>query len=170
MAVTLGTGKFSYEVVEDWAKLPDGWTLRDAAAVAVDSKDRVYVFNRSEHPMMVFDREGKFIRSWGEGVFRNAHGIHIGPDQTLYCTDDGDHTVRKCTLEGKVLLEIGIPASLRPTWAAAFPSLHAHCVVAARRIYIADGYGNARVLKVLARRQVAASWANPAPQPVQHPP
>src|SRR6185436_6623640 len=108
MAVTLGTGEFRYEVLEDWAKLPTGWTLRDAAAVAVDSKDRVYVFNRSEHPMMVFDRDGNFLRSWGEGVFRNAHGIHIGPDQTLYCTDDGDHTVRKCTLVGRFLLEIGI--------------------------------------------------------------
>ena len=69
MATTLGSGNFKYEVIEDWAHLPDGWSFRDVAAVAVDHKDRVYVFNRGEHPMMVFDRDGKFLKSWGEWVF-----------------------------------------------------------------------------------------------------
>ena len=104
MSVILGSGEHRYRVVENWAKLPDGWEFRDVAAVAVDSKDRVYVFNRGRHPMMVFDREGNFLRSWGEGLFGRAHGIHIDSDDTLYCTDDGDHTVRKCTTDGKVLL------------------------------------------------------------------
>ena len=60
-AVVLGSGAHRYRVVENWAKLPEGWEFKDAAAVAVDSKDRVYVFNRGEHPMIVFDREGNFI-------------------------------------------------------------------------------------------------------------
>ena len=111
MPVILGTGQYRYEVADNWAKLPDGWEFLDVAAVAVDSKDNVYVFNRGKHPMIVFDRAGKFLRSWGEGLFHRAHGVHIGPDEALYCTDDGDHTVRKCTLEGKVLLQIGIPGA-----------------------------------------------------------
>src|SRR4029077_11853295 len=49
MSVILGSGEHRYRVVENWAKLPDGWEFRDVAAVAVDSKDRVYVFNRGEH-------------------------------------------------------------------------------------------------------------------------
>ena len=106
MSLILGSGEYQYRVVEDWAQLPDGWEFRDVAGVAVDSHDNVYVFNRGEHPMMVFDREGNFLRSWGEGIFHRAHGLHVGPDDALYCTDDGDHTVRKCTLNGKVLLEI----------------------------------------------------------------
>ncbi len=114
MATILGSGKYRYEVIEDWAKIPDGWSFTDVGAVAVDSKDRVYVFNRGEHPMMVFDRDGKFLRSWGEGVFHRAHGLHIGADESLYCTDDGDHSVRKCTLDGKVLLTIGIPGKPAP--------------------------------------------------------
>ena len=109
MTTLLGDGRFKYEVKADWGKLPDGWELKDVAAVAVDKQDRVYIFNRGTHPMIVFDREGNFLRSWGEGLFHRAHGLHIGPDESLYCTDDGDHTVRKCTLDGKVLLEIGIP-------------------------------------------------------------
>ena len=97
MSVVLGRGEYRYRVVENWAKLPEGWSFKDVAAVAVDGKDQVYVFNRGEHPMMVFDREGNFLRSWGEGVFRRAHGLHIDSHDTLYCTDDGDHSVRKCT-------------------------------------------------------------------------
>ena len=93
MSVILGSGEFRYRVVEDWAKLPDGWEFMDVAAVGVDSKDQVYVFNRGDHPMMVFDLDGNFLRSWGEGVFSRAHGLHVGPDDSLYLTDDGDHTV-----------------------------------------------------------------------------
>ena len=71
----------------------EGYDVCTAASPLV-FKDRVYVFNRGEHPMMVFDRDGKFLRSWGEGVFNRAHGLHIGPDESLYCTDDGDHSER----------------------------------------------------------------------------
>ena len=57
MSVILGTGEHRYRVIDDWAKLPDTWTFLDVAAVAVDSKDQVFVFNRGEHPMIVFDRD-----------------------------------------------------------------------------------------------------------------
>jgi len=53
MAVILGSGEHRYRVLEDWAKLPEHWNLTDVASVAVDSKDRVYVFNRGDHPMVV---------------------------------------------------------------------------------------------------------------------
>jgi DNA-binding beta-propeller fold protein YncE len=107
MSTILGSGEHRYRIVENWAKLPEGWQLTDVASVAVDSKDRVYVFNRGEHPVVVLDRDGNFITSWGEGLFGRAHGLHIDADDHLYCTDDGDHTVRKCTTDGKVLLTIG---------------------------------------------------------------
>ena len=71
MSIILGSGEHRYRVVENWAKLPEGWEFKDAAAVACDSQDRVYVFNRGEHPMMVFDRDGNFLRSWGEGTAIN---------------------------------------------------------------------------------------------------
>ena len=61
--VKLGTAGFAYEVVENWAKLPDGWSFKETAAVGADANDNLYVFNRGEHPMMVFDREGNFLRS-----------------------------------------------------------------------------------------------------------
>ena len=114
MAVTLGSGDFRYEVEEGWGRLPGGWSFREVAAVGVDKKDNVYCFSRGQHPIIVFDRDGNFLRSWGEGTYKRAHGITMGPDDTIYLTDDGDHTVRKCTLEGKVLLTLGIPGKAAP--------------------------------------------------------
>src|SRR6201997_109920 len=60
MAAIVGSGEYRYRIIENWAKLPDGWSFKEVAAVGVDSHDRVYAFNRGEHPMMVFDREGNF--------------------------------------------------------------------------------------------------------------
>ncbi len=95
MTIKLGSGEYTYEVAADWAKLPEGWTFHEVVDVAVDAKDRVYVFNRGEHPMMVFDREGNFLTSWGEGQFKRPHGITIGPDDLLYLADDDAHIIQK---------------------------------------------------------------------------
>ena len=104
MSVVLGTDRYRYEVSDNWAKLPPGMEFNaDVAAVGVDKNDNVYAFNRGKHPMCVFDRRGNFLRSWGEGMFMRPHGLHMAPDDTIWLTDDGDHTVRHCTLDGKVL-------------------------------------------------------------------
>jgi DNA-binding beta-propeller fold protein YncE len=159
MSVTLGSGDFTYGLVECWEKLPQGYEFGDVAAVAVDKQDRVYVFNRGAHPMCVFDRDGNFLTSWGEDVFHHAHGLHMGPDETLYCTDDGDHTVRQCTLSGKVLLEIGIPG--RPSGFMSGTPFNrcTHTALSPKgEIYVSDGYGNARVHKYAPDGKVIASW------------
>ena len=65
----VGSGEYTYELVEGWAKLPEGWKFTQVAAVAVDEDDFVYAFNRSPHPVIVFDPDGNFVRSWGEGPF-----------------------------------------------------------------------------------------------------
>jgi len=159
MAVVLGSGEHRYGVVENWAKLPDGWQFRDVAAVAVDSKDRVYVFNRGEHPMMVFDRDGNFLQSWGEGLFKRAHGLHIDADDNLYCTDDGDHSVRKCTTEGKVLLTIGVPDVAAPFMSGKPFNRCTHTALSPRGdIYVSDGYGNACVHKYTPDGRHLMSW------------
>jgi hypothetical protein len=159
MGIIVGSGAYTYRAEEGWGQLPPGWAFGDVAAVGTDKNDNVYVFNRSEHPMVVFDRAGNFLRSWGEGIFKRAHGVHMGPDDTIYLTDDGDHTVRKCTLDGKVLLEIGIPG--KP--AEKFSGLPFHrCTHTAlspdNDIYVSDGYGNARVHKYDPAGRLLFSW------------
>ena len=115
MAVVLGTDGYRYEVQDNWAKLPAGMEFNaDVAAVGVDQNDNVYAFNRGKHPMCVFDRDGNLLRTWGEGIFLRPHGVFMAPDGTIWLTDDGDHTVRQCTLDGKVLLTIGVPGKPAP--------------------------------------------------------
>ena len=58
MSVTVGSGDYTYRVEDSWARLPTGWEFGDVGAVGIDRQDRVYVFNRGEHPMCVFDRAG----------------------------------------------------------------------------------------------------------------
>ena len=164
----LGAGKHRYRVVENWAKLPDGWEFKDVAAVAVDSKDRVYCFNRGEHPMIVFDREGNFIRSWGEGTFPRAHGLHVDANDILYCTDDRGHVVRKCTTEGKVLLELGVPGQPSPYMSGTPFHRCTHTALSPRGdIYVSDGYGNARVHKFSPGGKLLKSWGEPGTDPGQ---
>jgi DNA-binding beta-propeller fold protein YncE len=165
---TLGGGEHRYRVVQDWAKLPEGWELKDVAAVACDAKDQVYVFNRGEHPMIVFDREGNFLRSWGEGTFPRAHGIDIDAAGNLYLTDDGGHFVRKCTPEGKVLLEIGIPGQPAPFMSGKPFHRCTHTALSPQgEIYVSDGYGNARVHKYSPDGKLLFSWGAPGSDPGQ---
>jgi DNA-binding beta-propeller fold protein YncE len=168
MSVTVGSGEYTYRVDTDWAKLPDGWAFRDVAAVAVDDKDQVYVFNRGEHPMIVFDREGNFLQSWGEDIFTRPHGLHIAPDQTIYCTDDGDHTMRRCTLDGKVLLTLGIVGKPAPYMSGEPFHRCTHTALSPRGdIYVSDGYGNSRVHKYSPDGKLIMSWGEPGTDPGQ---
>src|SRR5687767_987319 len=96
----------AYELVEGWEQLPQGWSHGDVPGVATDAQDRVYVLTRGEHPVIVYDRDGRFLGSWGEGIFARPHGITI-VDDVAYCVDDGDHTVRAFTLDGALRWTLG---------------------------------------------------------------
>ncbi|MFN0164045.1 MAG: peptidyl-alpha-hydroxyglycine alpha-amidating lyase family protein [Burkholderiales bacterium] len=168
MTGILGEGEHRYRVVEDWARIPEGWEFKDVAAVAVDSRDQVYVFNRGEHPMMVFDREGNFLRSWGEGTFPHAHGLSIDAQDNLYCTDDGGHFVRKCAPDGRVLLEIGVPGKPAPFMSGEPFHRCTHTALSpAGDIYVSDGYGNARIHKYSPDGKLLFSWGAPGTDPGQ---
>jgi len=53
--------------------MPEGWEFGRVSAVASDSAGRVFVFHRNLKidPLIVFDASGKYVRSWGKGVFAN---------------------------------------------------------------------------------------------------
>ena len=61
--MAVGPHKIEYEVIKGWEQMPDGWSFFEVAGVACDSKDHVYVFNRGKYPMIIFDKEGKFLRN-----------------------------------------------------------------------------------------------------------
>ena len=103
---TVGSGRYSYEVHETWATLPTGWTFGPVSAVATDSQDRVYAFQRKDPPVVVFDRDGNYLRSWGSSAITDPHGISIDHD-IVYLTDRDDHVALKFTLDGKPLMVLG---------------------------------------------------------------
>ena len=126
----------------------------------MDSQDRVYVYSRSEHPLVVFDREGNFLTSWGEGILKDAHGIFIDSDDNIYCVEWNIHIMRKFTSDGKLLMTLGTPdvpgkegdPFNLPTDIALSPE---------GDMYISDGYGNSRVHKYSADGKLLFSWGEP---------
>jgi DNA-binding beta-propeller fold protein YncE len=164
----VGSGQYVFEVVEDWARLPEGWSFHEVSGVGVDRRDRVYVFCRGKHPLIIFDREGDFVASWGEGMFTRPHAVTMGPDDTIYLTDDGDHTIRKCTLDGTVLLTIGVPGKPAPLRSGQPFNRPTHVAVATDgSLFISDGYGNARIHKFSADGKHLFSWGEPGTDPGQ---
>src|SRR5436305_8502153 len=163
MAVVLGTDGYRYEVNDGWAKLPPGMEFNaDVAAVGVDKHDNVYAFNRGKHPMCVFGREGNLLRTWGEGIYQRAHGVFMAPDDTIWLTDDGDHTVRQCTLDGKILQTIGVPGKPAPYMRGDPFHRCTHTALSPQGdIYVSDGYGNSRVHKFSPNGKLLFSWGEP---------
>lgn len=172
-------GARTYVPQTDFLRLPDGWDLGEVTAVATDSQDRAFVFSRTDHPVLVFDHDGRFLQSWGDGTFAHPHGIFIGPDDAVYCTDDWDHTVRKFTPGGDLLLTLGQSGRPSDTGALSIdyrnirragPPFNFPTNVALSPegdIYVTDGYGNARVHKFTPTGQLLYSWGEPGTGPGQ---
>lgn len=158
----LGSGDYRYEVISDWAKLPEGWHHHDVSAIAVDGEDNVYIFARSEHPLTVFDREGNFLWSMGEGIFKRPHGVFLAPDGTIFLTDDGDHTVRQFDRSGRLLLTLGEPDKPAPSMSGQpFNRCTNVAMSPEGDIYVSDGYRNARVHKFAPDGRHLLSWGEP---------
>lgn len=169
--------KAGYVPNAHWAKLPEGFIWTEVTAVATDSRDRVFVFNRGLHPVIIFDPQGNFLSSWGEGVFARPHGITIGLDDSVYCTDDLDHTVRKFTPDGRLLFTLGTSGRPSDTGATSIdfrtikhagPPFYFPTNVAlspSGDIYVSDGYGNARIHKFSPQGELLLSWGSPGSGP-----
>ena len=169
-SVVLGENGFNYELSgENWGELPEGWVYKEATAVDVDSKDRVCVFNRGTCPVIVFDTDGKIIDTWGEGVFKNPHGITVGPDDELFCVDNGDSTVRKFSSEGKLLMTIGEPGAGAPKMSGIPFAKPTHVAVnkSNGEFYVADGYSNASVHKYSPDGKLLLTWGESGTGPGQ---
>ncbi len=167
--VTSATQTTVYEPVPGWPAIPHPISFKEATSVAVDRKDRVYVFNRGDNPMMIFDRDGAFLNTWGAGQFQRAHGVYVAPDGNLFLVDDLDHSVKKTTTSGDVLMTLGNPGQPaewqkggifnRPTDACISPM--------SGDLFVTDGYGNSRVHRFRPDGSHLLSWGEPGSEPGQ---
>lgn len=147
----------NYRPVPGWAKVPKDVTLGPVSAVATDSAERVYVLHRGPRPVLVFDRDGTFLRSWGDDHLKTPHGLRIDRNDNVWITDIGNHQVLKFDTSGQLLLGLGKKGEPgagpdqfdRPTDVAVAPS---------GEFYVSDGYGNSRVLKFSRDGKLLRQW------------
>jgi len=137
-----------YEVVRGWPRLPSGWRLGQVAGVAVDAEERYYVYHRGEAapPLICFNREGEYLRSWGEDAYVRPHMAKCDEDGNIWLIDDGGHVLHLYTPEGELLKTLGAKGVSgengshfnRPT----------DIDFGLRgEFYVSDGYGNSRVAR-----------------------
>ena len=183
--MTQSPNDITYEVVADWPQLPSNIQFGEVVDIDVDTYDNVYVFNRGRNPVLIFQSDGTFLKSWGElyylysgkHVFRREgpHGISITPDNFVYCVDHEAHVVLKFTLDGKLLQTIGNrdkPSAtgftgfkferINVTHSAGPFNLPTQAVESSTgEIFVSDGYGNTRIHKFSSDGELLLSWGNP---------
>jgi DNA-binding beta-propeller fold protein YncE len=178
MAEIVGAGRHRFIQDENWARLPAHIELK-AAAVTVDAQDRVFCFNRNpDHPVLVFDRDGNFLASWGAGLFKQPHAIRFAPDGNLWLTDGHLHQFFLFTPEGRLLRTIGergvrsdtgVPEDDMSSSAwkkvthggGPFNIPNDIAVAADGSLFMADGYANARVHMFTTDGAYRFSWGEP---------
>jgi len=165
--MAFGAGRYTYEVAVGWGKLPEGWKWGWIPAVACDSQDRVFVYSRSEHPLVVFDREGNFLASWGEGILQDAHGIFIDAEDNVYCTERNTHCVRKFNKQGELVMTLGTPGKASERDGDPFNKPTDLARASTGELFVSDGYGNARVHKYAPDGTLLKSWGERGSGPGQ---
>lgn len=178
-----GSDGYAYELVADWAGLPDGESFLDVGSVCIDDDDDVLVLSRGSHPVMVFDDSGERLSTWGDDHFTDRpHGMGLGPDGDVYCTDDGNHTVKRFTPEGGLVRTLGTEGEPSETgyrhasdlferiasiqWGGEpFNKPTDVTVLDSGETFVADGYGNARVHRFDPDGEHVLSWGGPGPNP-----
>jgi DNA-binding beta-propeller fold protein YncE len=152
--------------------MPAGWKFGRVSSVSTNQAGtEVYVFQRGPEadPLIVFDNKGKYLRSWGKGLFGTPHGLRLDKDDNVFVTDSRNHVVMKFDKNGNLLMTLGIKGQAgtddktfnRPTDIA-----FAHVGDNYNGdFYISDGYGNSRVVKFNAQGRYLLSWGKPGNGP-----
>jgi DNA-binding beta-propeller fold protein YncE len=161
-----------FELEASWGSLPAGWELGQTG-IATDSADNVYLFNRGSHPLIVLDREGRFLDSWGDDVLTDAHGLFIDADDFVYLPVRRSHVVLRYTRDGNLDRTFGawnVPSQTGYAGSFGDPVLRAAgpfnsptdvAVSPSGDIYVSDGYGNARVHRFKPDGTLLQSWGRP---------
>lgn len=171
-------------LIDGWERLPEAKAHIDVSDIAVDSRDRVYALGRNTAEVFVYQTSGEFITSWGADVFSaRPHGVTTGPSDTVYCTDQLGNTVWRYSWDGTPQGTIGpsgIPSDTGVDWSSddffarvasirrggsPFNQPTSTAVSDDGDVYVADGYGNARIHRFSAEGELIQSWGRPGGAP-----
>lgn len=156
--------KVDFKAVKGFPTVPSNIQLGRCSGVDVDKQGNVYLFHRAKDPIICFDSHGHVIRTWGNEVIKNAHGLRIDAEGHIWVTDLDTHQVYKYTPKGKLLLTLGKKGEAglatdqfdKPTDVA---------FGAKGELYVSDGYGNSRVMKFAADGKFLKTWGTPGTNP-----
>jgi DNA-binding beta-propeller fold protein YncE len=149
-----------HKAVADWAKLPAGWNFGETSGVDVDADDNVWVFNRGKHPVIQFDRNGRFLQAWDEVPVVSAHGIRVASNGTIWAVDVAGHRLFTFNKQGRILQQIGLPQGQAGTMETKDGFNRPTSVAFARdgSFLVSDGYINSRVVKFSADGVYQKQW------------
>jgi DNA-binding beta-propeller fold protein YncE len=160
-SVVLGSGAYVFEVVPGWGELPASVKFGYTHGVQVDSQNRVVVHNQSKDSVILFDENGKYIKSWGPEFQKGAHGCLLRKEagtEYLYLSDHDRNVVVKTTLDGETVWTIQWPeesgfyknkSEFKPTNVAVAPN---------GDIYVTDGYGLSYIHHYNSKLELIRSW------------
>jgi len=153
-----------YEVDAAWPQRPAGVTWDGCPGITVDAKDRIYVYTRGTPPIQIYDPSGKYLGGFGQDVIKSAHHIKVDREGNIWAPDVGAHVVRKLSPEGKVLMTLGTEGKAgldnshfdQPTDVAIAPN---------GDIFVADGYGNDRIVHFSKAGKFVKAWGKLGSKP-----
>lgn len=171
--VVIGEGDHKYECIHGWGQLPDKIKWAETHGVAIDEAGLIYITHRSKTPepvdaVVVFDPDGKYVRSFGTEYHGGGHGIDIrkeGSEEFLYLSDVKNRIVAKTTLLGEQVWKFCYPLEPKlyqkvlqfsPTNVAFHP---------AGGFYVADGYGSNYIHQYDANAKWIRSWGGTGDEP-----
>jgi DNA-binding beta-propeller fold protein YncE len=168
-----------YRSIEGWAQLPDGrvWGATSAVYPAPDG-EHIWVaercganlcVERDVDPVLLFDSEGKVVKSFGAGLIAWPHGIFVDRDGNVWIADavgyapvpDGwGHVVYKFSPDGELLMTLGTKG-IAAEGEKVFNKPSDVLVAPDGDIFIADGHdagGNNRIVKLASDGTFITAW------------
>jgi hypothetical protein len=165
------TPRLELESVPLGARMANASSLGTVSSVASDGKGTIYVLQRGDKadPVIAIDAQGRVLRSWGKGMFTVPHSIRVDADGNIWTVDAGSSVLLKFTPQGRKLQEIDV-GEVATGSDCAFPTLCGTTDVTfgpAGRLFVSDGYGNARILEYSADGKRVKVWGSKGTRPGQ---
>ena len=159
----------SYRFVDNWATFPEGMTAwSSATGVDIDAKGNIYVFHRNPAmPIIAFDKDGRFLRAWGQNMFKTTHFLRTDRAGHVWVTDRGDHQVFEFSADGKLLMTLGRKGVAGDNESRdAFNGVADLVIAKNGDIFIADGEStNTRVVKYSKDGKFVTWWGGKGTEP-----
>lgn len=175
-ALTAGPNDYPnpYHPVENWAQLPPGAQWGQVIQVVPGAQGHVWVFHRADPPIIEFDASGKVLKSFGTGLFVQAHGLSLDREGNIWVTDsqgkDGKgQQAMKFSPDGKLLMSLG-KAGVAGDGPDTFNGPSGVIVAPNGDIFVADGHGmdtNARIVKFSKEGKFIKAWGTKGSGPGQ---